>query len=212
LAWPGLKIFKREMRKKIFERRLRMKNLKVRIIGKSPLLMHNQDLENPLNEFMRAIKKISGKRVKVDADNEEMSKLEWLGGLYTFNGKIIIPGRAINAMILEAGRKERKGKDVKWGLLCEDAILKYEGPKSVEELWNGGNHINRMMIEVVKGNRILRTCPQFDKWSAELELQFDEHLLNEEDLMKYFTIAGQRIGLLDAKRLKFGRFSVEKIK
>jgi len=188
-----------------------MKNLKVRITGESPLLMHNQELANPLNEFTRAIKKISGKRIKVDADNEEMSKLEWHGGLYTFDGKIIIPGRVIEAMIREAAKKERKGKDVQSGLLCEDAILKYEGPKTIEELWSGGKHINRMMV-VVKGSRILRTRPQFDKWSADLKLQFDEHLLNEEDLLKYFTVAGQWIGLLDGRNIKFGRFSTEKIK
>ena len=167
-----------------------MKNLKVRIIGETPLLQHNPQTANPLNEFARALKKVSGKRAKVDADYAEMSNLEWHAGLYHINGQIIIPGEALEAMIRNAARKVKKGPTIESGLICEDAKLEYDGPKNIEKLWKGGKHISIMSV-VVNGGRVTRTRPKFDPWAANVNMKYDENLLNEADIMGYFLTAGQ---------------------
>ena len=66
-------------------------------------LMHNGQLSDPLNEWTKAKKKITDKKKKTDADHEEVSRLEWMGGLYLFNGAPCIPREAIKATLLRAG-------------------------------------------------------------------------------------------------------------
>ena len=48
------------------------KSVKLKFVGVSPLLMHNSQTVDPTNKFARALKEISGKRKKVDADYENL--------------------------------------------------------------------------------------------------------------------------------------------
>lgn len=187
-----------------------MKDLKLRLTSVSPLVMHNGELANPFNEFTQKIKKISGKRGKTDADLKEMARLEFFGGLYTVNDAVIIPGIAIEAMLKMAARKSKEGKKVETGLYCEDAKLEYKGPRSANKLWDDKKFVFQTIV-VVQRSRILRTRPIFPEWKAEVKLSYDEHIMNEEDVLRFAKIAGEIIGLLDW-RPKFGRFSAEKIK
>ena len=50
--------------------------------GGSPLVMHNERLADPLDEYVRDIAKLSRKRQKTEADHLEIARLEFLGGLY----------------------------------------------------------------------------------------------------------------------------------
>ncbi len=44
------------------------KPLQLKLIGCRPLVMHNGRLSDPLDEFAKAIQKVSKKRSKTDAD------------------------------------------------------------------------------------------------------------------------------------------------
>ena len=59
-----------------------MKQLKVKITGVSPLLMHSDRFANPLDKATKAHKELTAKRKKTDADHEAIAKSEWLGSLY----------------------------------------------------------------------------------------------------------------------------------
>ena len=50
-----------------------METLKIRLIGETPLMIHNNRLANPLNEYSRELKKLTKKRDKTDADVMEIS-------------------------------------------------------------------------------------------------------------------------------------------
>ena len=47
--------------------------LRFKFISVAPLLCHNGQLADPLNDLVRQMKKISGKREKTDADLEELA-------------------------------------------------------------------------------------------------------------------------------------------
>jgi hypothetical protein len=57
----------------------------------------------------------------------------------------------------------------------------------------------------VKQARVMRTRPRFDRWSLEFDANYDENLLNFNDVVEAAEYAGQYIGLCDS-RPKYGTF------
>jgi hypothetical protein len=148
--------------------------------------MHNGRLADPLYEFTRELKKVSGKRKKTDADFEEMSRIEWYGGLYlNEKGEIFVTPEMVESALKEAARRERKGKTVDKSLVClSTTALDIGVKKSVDELWKDPNY--RLIIAVrIKGSRVMRTRPRFDKWSFEARIQYDEFALEERDILSF---------------------------
>lgn len=54
----------------------------ITVTGTQPLLMHNSRMANPLDPIVKAVGKITSKRVKTDDDQEELARLDFYGGLY----------------------------------------------------------------------------------------------------------------------------------
>jgi len=181
-----------------------------RITGATPLLMHNGLLADPLNPITKLMKQISGKRDKTEADFAELSRLEWYGGLYSQDGRPCIPGEMIEAMMLEASRKKKKGPQAKAGLIVPlNALLEYEGPQDIDEMWKSGQFIHKIGVRVQK-NKVIRTRPIFSQWAATIEIHYLPSLLNKSDIAGFIETAGEIVGLGDW-RPKFGRFEVEAI-
>lgn len=174
------------------------------------MLIHRGGLANPMDKFAREMKKVSGKRKKVDADYEELSRLGFLGSLYMGETGPIMPAENIEACLCDSGKKERKGKDCKAGLFCSEHVpIEYDGPKEAEELWKDESFRNISGV-VVQRARVFRTRPIFKEWSLTVPLEYFDELFNEEDVLNIAIRAGQIIGLGDW-RPKHGRFRVEKI-
>ena len=188
-----------------------MKTLKFKLTGTSPLLMHNGELANPLNKYSKAIKQISGKRHKTEADHEEMGHLEFLGGLYLKNGEPCVPGFVFEGTIIGKGgaaKKESKGPQAKAGMFVpDDYPLKYKGPRSPEKLWEEKDFVNQVMVRVGMA-KILRTRPIFNEWSTVVEIVYNPDILNEVDIVRWVNVAGNEVGLMD-RRPRYGRFTVE---
>lgn len=183
------------------------KSLKFKIVGVAPLVMHNGQLSDPSNDWSKAIKRISGKRSKTDADFEEMSRLEWYGGLYTDGGKPCLPGFVVEAALTNAARKSKRGKQAQAGIICPGNYeLRYDDEGPLDALWGQANHRLKLPVRVGQA-RVIRTRPKFDGWSAEIEVMFDPSQLNEQDVREIMVVCGDSIGLGDW-RPKFGRFEV----
>lgn len=187
-----------------------MKVLTVSITGISPILMHNGQLSDPLNPWVKEMKKITSKsaKKKTDADHEELARLEFMGGLYVDEDGPIIPGENVEGMIRDGARVQRKGKDVEAGVWCDDCELIYDGPRDPSELWLDKRFVDRRSV-VVGRSRVIRTRPRFKKWSAVFEVNFDELTVNESDIIDAIE-AGGRKGCMDY-RPKYGRFEVVEI-
>ena len=167
--------------------------------------MHNGQTVDPLNRYSKAIKSISSKRNKTEADYEDMARLEWEAGLYLKDGKIILPGILIEATIREGGKTKKLGKVVLGAVFCDaDPELEFaESGETPDELWKDENH--RLVAKVnIQRNSIMRTRPKFDEWSAEFELNYDETQIDEKTLLEIIEIGGTK-GVGDW-RPKFGRF------
>ena len=182
----------------------------LKITGLTPLIVHNGQLADPLNKFSKAMKAVTGKRKKVDADYEELARLEFLGGLYLKDSRPCMPSQALEAMMISAAKKQRKGADFKSGMLIEESpYIEYDGPTNPDELW--ADERFRIVAGVkVSQSRVMRTRPQFPQWSLQFGVTYIEELLNKRDIIEVATIAGWQIGLCEW-RPKFGRFKAEVI-
>jgi hypothetical protein len=178
-----------------------------KIQGVCPLLCHNGHLADPMNQFSKAIKVISGKRKKTDADFEEMARLEWYGGLYIKDGKPAITGPMIKAMLVGAARKSKLGKQFTAGLFITGLFqLGYDGPGDIDALWADDRFRLGALVKVGT-SRVMRTRPKFDNWSLSFTVLRDDTQVSEEDLNSALVLAGQIIGLGDW-RPEHGRFTI----
>jgi len=186
------------------------KSLRVRITGESPLLLHNGQLCNPLNDWAKKIKTVTSKRKKTDADHAEVARLEWYGSMYLHDGKPCIPGEVIEGAIVNGAKKNKMGPRAKGGIYCEGNWPISNGGadlSNLEELWKSQKY-NLLTPVKVGQAKIMRSRPRFDQWSIdEVEIKYDPAIVNESDVLDCLKSAD---GIGDW-RPKFGRFSVSKI-
>ncbi|WP_245293458.1 hypothetical protein [Methylobacterium sp. CCH5-D2] len=184
--------------------------LNFRLTGVSGLVMHNGQLANPLNPFAKALKAVSGKRAKTDADFEEMARIEFLGGLYVGEDGPCIPGELIEATLISAAKKVKRGPQAKAGILSDgNHPILYDGPRNPDALW--AEERFRLVAGVKVGQaRIMRTRPIFREWSADVFVDFMPDALNASEVEQMMRTAGSVIGLGDW-RPRFGRFTAERL-
>jgi hypothetical protein len=173
-----------------------------------PLLMHNGQLADPVNRFTKQLKEISGKRKKVDADFEQMAKIEFLGSLYTKGKDLVLPADMLNACLINSAKVEKMGKAAKAGVIVRsDMVFDYGENKPFEELFEDENYKFVKAVRVQQ-NKVMRTRPKFDSWTGKVEVQYEDSLVNEASLDRWFVIAGTQIGLGDWRPV-YGRFKVK---
>lgn len=181
-----------------------------KLSSSAPIILHNGQTADPLNKWSRAIKKISSKRAKTDADYEEMARLEFLAGLYMNADGPILPANMIDAMIVAGAKKSKEGQLAKSGCFCIDhARLEYDGPRNVEALWGDENFHFSAIVKVGMA-RVSRMRPIFREWSALLTLNIEETTINATRVEEWLRVAGTQVGLGDW-RPQYGRFTVEKV-
>lgn len=185
------------------------KKLTLELTGVAPLLLHNSRLADPLDEFARALKKVSSKRAKTDADHEEMGRLEWLGGLYMADkvGPCIPQANAL-AMLVAGAKFNRLGKAAKAGIVIDKVgKIEYDGPREPEKMWAAGKFIDKRSARINGKSRIMRTRPRFDDWKVTLEVMYEPTIVDRESVIRFAEKAGEVEGLGD-NRPQFGRFTV----
>lgn len=186
------------------------KTVDIEMTGVSPLLMHSSVTVDPTNKFSRAMKEVSGKRKKVDADYEEMARIEYMAGLYTQGGKVILPSYVIEASFVSGAKKSKSGQQAKSGLFIDKSPeLIYNGPTDPKELFASEDF--KLVVPVKVGMaKIMRTRPMFKDWSCVVQISYMEDVLNERAVIDFAEQAGMLCGVGDW-RPKFGRFVVEKV-
>jgi len=187
-----------------------LERLSFRIVGVAPLLMHNGRLADPLDDIVRQIKEVTGKRHKTDADHEEVARLEWLGSLYLHEGKPCIPADVLEAALIGKGgaaRKQKMGKQAAAGLMVFDNFpLEYEGPRDPHEMWKLPKFRFRCRVKVGQAS-VMRTRPIFREWATNVTAMYNPDIINADDVKLWMEIAGAEVGIMDW-RPKYGRFEV----
>lgn len=183
------------------------------IAGVSPLLCHNGQTADPRNTFAKAMKAISAKRKKTDADYDEMARLEWLAGLYRSGGDLVIPDYVLESVFINGAKKSKRGTQAKCGMFfTQHASLQFEGKPSVIDdeslalMFQSGDFTHTIGVKVSM-SKVMRTRPIFRNWSLTAVAQYDPDVLNLRDLEDIAEDAGRLVGIGDW-RPKHGRFDV----
>jgi hypothetical protein len=195
-----------------------MKELKFRITGIRPLILHNGLMADPTNPLVRAIKKITSKGSKklTDADYIERDRLEWFAGLYWSDelGGIAMPSDNLERCLQEGAKKNRLGKDFAAAVFVQEPEVELAhrlAGSSREEMYADAAYTLRKGVKV-QLSRIIRIRPMIPTgWSLTFTIEFDETIVNGESVKTALTEAGALVGLGDW-RPKFGRFTVEVLK
>jgi hypothetical protein len=191
-----------------------MARFRITCTGTAPLLMHNARLSNPLDDVVKAFKRVSGKTKKTEEDHEEMARLEHAGGLYHDEDLgPYIPGANFEKCLHVAAKLTRQGPKIEQGVffLSDDNPLAYTGPRDIDGLWKDANFRHTASV-VVDRKRVTRTRPQFRQWAAEAVAEYDPAIIDLGSIQDIAVTAGLRVGLGDW-RPRFGRFeaTVEKV-
>lgn len=193
------------------------KTVKIKIEGIRPLLMHNGQLADPLNERTRALKRAVEKKSKMtDSDHEHARRCEWLGGAYFAESVgFYLPSENIEAMIVAGAKKARKGKQALAAIMVDEEVVPLglpqgcPSPRNYEAFMDDKSGRFELRVGVKVGQaRVMRTRPKFPSgWTLEFDLCFDETVLNLADIIEAVQAAGQYVGIGDW-RPKFGRFQL----
>ena len=184
--------------------------LKFRLTGDAPLILHNGQTADPLNKYAKMLKSISGKRKKTDSDLEELARIEFLAGLYLGEEGPILPAMVVDACIIDAAKKGREGVLAKSGFFTVgNALLEYSGPRTGPELW-ADERFRFSVPARVQQARIVRTRPIFNEWAASVTAQFEDSVVNDAQVERWFHTAGALCGLCDW-RPRFGRFQAKRL-
>jgi hypothetical protein len=190
----------------------------ISLIGTSPLIMHNSQLADPDNFYVKAIAKIVNKKTdQTEDDRAEKYRLQFAGGLY-YDEEIgpYLPLPNLVRSLRNAANlvlKNRGGKQVERGFipLGQRAALEYDGPRDIDKLWGDGEtskFVDRRIAKVGSGK--MPICrPIFPEWAASFEFELDGNEIDEDMFRSYAEKAGKAEGVGDARRLGYGRYVVE---
>lgn len=178
------------------------------------LMMHNVRLADPLDRYTKALKALTSNKKKSDEDHIEIGRMEFEGGLY-FDPAIgpYVPDIWLTAMLVEGARKRKKGKTFEAHVSIPDEKhpLVYDGPRTVDGLWDAGSRfVDRRGVRVQQA-KLMRTRPIFRDWKVTFRIQLLECDLNPSDIEAAILDAGP-FGIGDGRPMYAGKFTLESFK
>lgn len=183
--------------------------------GVCPLMLNNPQTVNPMNEYAKALHKLTSKRSKTDEDQNEIFHLKFLASCYlNKKGQYILPANMIAKSFESAARENKLGAKFQRSVFVDnDSLLKFdENGCTPEELWQ--NHSEKYVdIRPVGVQRSKIPTARFiiPEWSLEGEISFDEKQLNKSEVWQAMVNAGLRYGI-GTYRQCYGRYNIEEIK
>lgn len=181
--------------------------IKLELVGSTPLLCHNIALADPDNPIVQEISTYTSKRKKTEDDRRAIERLEWFGGLYIEDGRVVIPTGNIRKSIIDAGKVSKQGTQVSRALQFADMSVPivYEGPGDPQALFADKTYHHRSAVGI-SGKRTMRVRPQFPRWAVIARAILLEDVMDLDDLRRVTDRAGQAIGLGDNRVNGYGRF------
>lgn len=185
----------------------------IRLTGISPLILHSGQFVDPSYWATKAIKSISGKRKKTEADLAEMARLEFLGALcVNADKKIIIPNAVLTAVMTDGAKVSKQGRQAKSGVFVTNhALLEFpDADKSLQDLYALDQYKLYVAVKVGQA-KVMRMRPTFPTWAVALTVHFNDQQLNAKDVLSFAQAAGAERGMGDW-RPQNGRFTVELVR
>ena len=185
-----------------------METVNLKITGNRPLLMHNGRLSDPLNPYTCKLAELTSIRNKTVEDLIRIARAEWEGSLYWEDEVgLYLPGSAVARCLRDAATKFKLGKSVVAAVNVNDHFnpLRIDGPNDIDKLWEMRDKYMLRVPAKVGMARVIRTRPQFAKWSATVEVTVDTDEVDMNQFSNIIGRAGEYVGLLDW-RPTYGRF------
>lgn len=186
-----------------------MEQLKIKIVGTSPLMMHSDRLANPLLPETKAHKQLTSKRKKVDEDHLAIARSEFIAGCYWSEADgFFIPGANLDATFLAGAKLQKLGTHWKRAALVLEQRVKllHDGPSTPDQLWEDTRYVDCRGVKV-GSSKIMRYRPVFLSWAAQFTVAINTDVLNIGEAKKAINDAGALIGTCEF-RPRFGRFGV----
>ncbi len=205
-----------------------LQQLKIKLTGAASLILHNGWLANPLGKFSRAIKEITSKKNKTEADHILIANLEWLACWYYEDGQIefalssnevvagdhgelILPREVLWAMLVNGAKKNKLGMQFKSGVFVErDAPLEFNGKADMASMMADAN-FRIVTLEKVGTAKVVRTRPYIKQWSVTFIATYDDTVVNKSHIEQSLDMGGRLVGLCE-RRPSYGRFTYEILK
>lgn len=200
-----------------------LQTMKAKISGTSALLLHNGIIANPLHPIAKAMKKLTGKRNKTDADYALIADLEWLAGWYFDSpveflinndgiavgdhGAFIIPDYVLDAVLVNGAKKSKLGMQFKSGVWVDGhGKLEFDGVNQpIDEMFLDPN-LRLTTLETIGKARIVRTRPFMKQWSVAFAVNYDDTVVDQTQIEQSLDVAGRLVGLCE-RRPRYGRFA-----
>lgn len=186
-----------------------MEQIRIKITGTSPLMMHADTLANPLSPVTKAHKELTSKRKKTDDDHLAIARSEFVAGCYWHaDTGFFIPGQNLDATFLAGAKLQKNGVLWKRGALVFENRVKllHGGPATPAELWESPEHVDCRGVKVGAA-KLMRYRPVFLKWAAECTVAVNTDVLDLNVVKKAIEDGGSLIGTCEY-RPRFGRFEV----
>jgi len=193
------------------------KPMRIHAIGLTGLIMANGQLADPDNKYARLIKEITDKGPRMtDEDRRQKDLLQWRGHLYEDEaGQVIIPAANLIRCLQKAATAFRLGTAAQRGIMVAETSfpLQYDGPADIAKLvmadaytWRAVANLNP--TKGARGGKGTKVWPKFLPWSFQADLTIFPELISADDAIRVLQAAGQE-GICDARRLGYGKFTVE---
>lgn len=174
-------------------------------------IQHNPQTAMPANKFYKAMKELTGKRKKTDADHEAIANIEYHAGLYMNGaGQVVLPSTQFEAAIAEGAKVSKEGKICLSSTFVEgDAVLSYDGgPLSLDELLASESHRLDALVRVGMA-KTMRRRPYFTNACADFRVSLDTEQANAAQLRRWVFDALNIKGIGDW-RPRHGRGEITK--
>lgn len=174
----------------------------------TPLIHHSEVLADPLSPEARYVAELSKKRGRTEADEIELARREWLGGMY-YDEHVgpVLPTWNIVRSIQDGAKMTKNGKMVERGVFpeVEHVALEYDGPRDIDGLWKDGGFSIRKGVKLA-GRRVMRTRPIFPNWKATASLVIDPDVIDFDTFERVARAAGRFHGIGDFRSGRYGRY------
>lgn len=179
---------------------------KFRIVGISPLLVHNPAGMRPGSEAGLGTKRIPTPEEEAKAGLYVNDKGEFFVRANSFRSAIIGKGGSAS------GRKIGK----RTANQCVAAGFFIQHDEAILTHPDTGKPLKEYRIDsrraVVQGNGIVRSRPCFDRWATTITCEIDEDFIRKDQILELLKIAGKISGVGDYRpqcKGMFGRFDAE---
>ena len=194
-----------------------IQDIKVKFTGISPLLQNNPQTVDPFNHYAKLKKPLTSKRSKTDEDLYAIREIEVESKVF-FDDEIgiYIPTRWVLASIAKNSHALARVSKAK---IRGAVFTTHEKAKLIYD----GMNLVKSKIDIVKNEKFVTTLilpqqqvrlaknfPIFHKWSFEVELEYDDTIIDRSDMIRILEYGGKYGGFGDF-RPTYGRALCEVI-